>query len=583
MEEQISGRKKLISVAVISLIALLFGGVEAARAATLYFSPTAGSYAVGARFPVSVYVSSADQAMNAASGNISFPPDQLEVVSLSKGPIFSLWVRQPTFSNALGSVDFEGIALNPGFTGLGGKLLTINFKTKAAGSAPLQFSSGSVLANDGKGTNILAGLGSAVFTIGRVQPPAPAVAAPTEIAGAPGAPAISSPTHPDPTAWYAASVAKFTWSVPPGTTGVRLLVGKLPLADPSVTYDKPISSKEVTDLTDGIWYFHVRLRNARGWGATAHFEFRIDTEKPSHFEMREVARADLTEPVATYIFDAADDTSGIDHYEIQIDNASSTVWRSNGSKPYQTPAERAGDHSLVVKALDKAGNYLENSATFTVQSLPAPEITEYPRTLPSGEILVVRGQAAVPNGQVNVSWQRGNENIATASVAADNQGNFVFTSDEKLADGVYRLWAQQADAGGAAVINAAPSQKVTITVEKPILKRFGFWAVNILSVIVPIVALLILLLFTCSWGWHKFYLLRKKIGKSAGGAEPALRRAFDLLWKDMQKQISILEKTGKKRPLSAEEEKIIKKLRSVLAKAERLIAKEIDETDRNGD
>src|SRR3989344_8514414 len=102
--------------------ALLFGifGILplTAQAATLYFSSSSGTQAVGTTFSVGVYVSSADQAMNAASGVISFPADKLAVESLSKsGSIFSLWVQEPSFSNSAGAVNFEGIVLNPGFTG----------------------------------------------------------------------------------------------------------------------------------------------------------------------------------------------------------------------------------------------------------------------------------------------------------------------------------------------------------------------------------------------------------------------------------------------------------------------------------
>ena len=87
-------------------------------AATLSFSTPAESYSVGSTFSVSVYAGSSDQAMNAASGVISFPWDKLEVVSLSKtGSIFSLWVQEPSFSNSAGTVSFEGIVLNPGYTG----------------------------------------------------------------------------------------------------------------------------------------------------------------------------------------------------------------------------------------------------------------------------------------------------------------------------------------------------------------------------------------------------------------------------------------------------------------------------------
>lgn len=152
----------IISVSLAFLFSASLVSPIMAQAATLYLSPSSGEYSVGKTFSVNVYVSSADQAMNAASGAISFPQDKLEVTSLSKtGSILTLWVQEPSFSNSAGTVNFEGIVFNPGFIGVGGKVITINFKVKAAGAIPLNFSSGSILANDGKGTNILENLGSA--------------------------------------------------------------------------------------------------------------------------------------------------------------------------------------------------------------------------------------------------------------------------------------------------------------------------------------------------------------------------------------------------------------------------------------
>src|SRR3989338_5400274 len=86
-----------------------------AQAATLNFSPPSGSYGVGNTFLVNVNVESTDQAINAASGVVSFPWDKLEVVSISKqGSIFSLWPAEPSFSNTAGPVSFEGILLKIG-------------------------------------------------------------------------------------------------------------------------------------------------------------------------------------------------------------------------------------------------------------------------------------------------------------------------------------------------------------------------------------------------------------------------------------------------------------------------------------
>lgn len=155
------------SVVFLFLVFYFLFSTISANAASMYFSPSAGSYEVGKTFSVNVYVSSADQAMNAASSIISFPADKLEVISLSKtDSIFTLWAQEPSFSNSAGTINFEGIMFNPGFKGLIGKLLTINFRVKASGSVLLSFLSGSVLANDGQGTNILTSFDNTQVNLG---------------------------------------------------------------------------------------------------------------------------------------------------------------------------------------------------------------------------------------------------------------------------------------------------------------------------------------------------------------------------------------------------------------------------------
>ena len=151
------------------------------HAATLNFSPSTVLRTVGSTFSVSVSISSANKAMNAASGIISFPKDQLEVTNISKtNSVMNLWVQEPTFSNTQGTVSFEGIALNPGFIGSRGVILTITFRTKSVGQAKIKFSSGSVLANDGVGTNILDGLGNATISIQAIPAPQDTIEIPKE-------------------------------------------------------------------------------------------------------------------------------------------------------------------------------------------------------------------------------------------------------------------------------------------------------------------------------------------------------------------------------------------------------------------
>jgi hypothetical protein len=158
---------------------VFFGGFSAVEAASLYLSPASGNFYKNENFTVSVLVDS-DTAINAVQGTISFPTGDLGVIEVrSDGDsMVDLWVRKPSFSNsgALGNVYFEGVVLNPGFTGSRGRILDIVFRVKKEGSAEVGFSDSSVLANDGLGTNVLTSNGKADFSLlpARQVPPTPA-------------------------------------------------------------------------------------------------------------------------------------------------------------------------------------------------------------------------------------------------------------------------------------------------------------------------------------------------------------------------------------------------------------------------
>ena len=194
-KSSICDKQVLINSFVFFIFAFVFfavGGLpNVAKAASLYFSPSSGSYNIGSTITVNVDVSSSDKVMNAVSGAVSFPKDKLEAISLSKtGSIISLWTQEPSFSNTAGTVNFEGILFNPGFTGASGKIISIVFKVKAEGISTLSFPSGSVLANDGSGTDIFSGSETASFSLNKSVTP-------TKMPIAPVPPVVSSSTNSD--------------------------------------------------------------------------------------------------------------------------------------------------------------------------------------------------------------------------------------------------------------------------------------------------------------------------------------------------------------------------------------------------
>lgn len=189
--------------------AAFFVAPAAAFAATLSFTPATKTVAVGDIFNIAVDVSSPSQAMNAVSGDVTFPTNQLRVLSVSNSnSVMTLWVQNPSFSNAAGAgdINFAGIVLNPGYTGNLGNVVTIQFKAVGVGDAPLSFSDGSVLANDGNGTNILTSMGTADMTVVSAPTLPPASTAPvtvststTGISSVPSSSATSMPTAPSST------------------------------------------------------------------------------------------------------------------------------------------------------------------------------------------------------------------------------------------------------------------------------------------------------------------------------------------------------------------------------------------------
>lgn len=143
-----------------------------AQAASLFISPNSNNVSVGEAFSINVLISAPTQAINATEATIFFPSSKLRVISVSDSDsILNLWVKKPSFSNSLGTIDFSGVILDPGFIGSAGKVLTVNFRTLAPGSAPIILTNGAILANDGKGTNVLDELRDANYFISAAAPP----------------------------------------------------------------------------------------------------------------------------------------------------------------------------------------------------------------------------------------------------------------------------------------------------------------------------------------------------------------------------------------------------------------------------
>ncbi|MDQ3015062.1 MAG: hypothetical protein M3Q73_04315 [bacterium] len=172
------------------IIAVLFGQTASVFAASLSLSPSSGIYTTGQTIAVNILLATPNQSVNAVSGKLTFNTDKLQAVTISKaGSIVQIWAAEPSFSNSEGSITYEGVIPNPGYQGPGGRILTVYFKVKTAGTkASVIFGSASALANDGLGTNVLTNFTNAEYSLEQ------------EVVEEPSNSPLPAPVKPKPTA-----------------------------------------------------------------------------------------------------------------------------------------------------------------------------------------------------------------------------------------------------------------------------------------------------------------------------------------------------------------------------------------------
>ncbi|HEU0050707.1 MAG TPA: hypothetical protein VFQ60_01470, partial [Patescibacteria group bacterium] len=161
-----------------------------------------------------------------------------------------------------------------------------------------------------------------------------------------------------------------TWVLPAGITQVNASVDNNPASIPANSLDHD-HSMTVTDLEDGVWYVHVRLHNVNGWSQTAHFRVQVDATAPTGLQVKEVS-SDGLDAKARFFIQAADQTSGIDHFEIVIDNGAPISWKDGDAHIFSTPNISSGKHTILVKAIDRAGNFASQSQEFETTAAAVP-------------------------------------------------------------------------------------------------------------------------------------------------------------------------------------------------------------------
>lgn len=377
---QLNFKTILLKICLLFILTFSFFVAESASAATLQLSPSSGSYSAGQTFTTTIKVQPNGQNINAVEATLKFDPKFLSVVSVSKdGSAFSLWTVEPTFSNSAGTITFGGGSPKP-FTTVG-NLVNVTFRTVADGSGTVNFSSASVLAADGKGTDVYQTSSGGTYTIAKSTTPTPPE--PTEkpkpttpttedkkdealiFGDPPRAPEIGSPAFLDPEVWYKTTEGLFTWTLPFDVNAMAIEIAtstdNVPSEHKEAIIEPPLDEFRLTKdlVTDGTQYLSVQFKNQVGWGAVTNRKVLIDTTAPEPFEI--LVRTGTTPssfPLIT--FEATDKTSGIAYYEMTIaDQEPIKITPDEAKLGYLLKDLEDGTYTVKVSAYDKAGNVKE--------------------------------------------------------------------------------------------------------------------------------------------------------------------------------------------------------------------------------
>ncbi|MFA5859730.1 MAG: LamG-like jellyroll fold domain-containing protein, partial [Elusimicrobiota bacterium] len=194
---------------------------------------------------------------------------------------------------------------------------------------------------------------------------------------------VHSDTHPSETIWYANNSPVISWNDPP-YQGYSYGISQNDNAVLDASINKNVNSVNYKNLSDGIWYFHIKALDWDGnWTSTYHYKIRIDANVPS-IPILATPQDDLStsNSVITFSWSPSTDINSVS-YELQVSNneylSSPLINETNLSNISFTPTTSLSDgiYYWRVCAKDSIGNKSEWSDiyTFTIDTaLPGKPI-----------------------------------------------------------------------------------------------------------------------------------------------------------------------------------------------------------------
>jgi len=212
----------------------------------------------------------------------------------------------------------------------------------------------------------------------------------------PAKPEVTCNTHQLGSRYYADRSPSFSFSSSDdsGVAGYSYEIDKVETTHPDNEIDQTASNKQFSNLSDGIWYFHLKAIDTKGNASeTTHQKIMIDTTAPQ-VSLGNIDDNRIYKGLIDLWVNSSDGLSKVKEVTLQCNNqdihsfsfgpnyyslaSSSFIWNSS---------KLNGECNLTIKAVDNAGN-------ISIQSQSIKLDNYKPKTKALRKIMVKRGKLA---------------------------------------------------------------------------------------------------------------------------------------------------------------------------------------------
>jgi hypothetical protein len=175
-------------------------------------------------------------------------------------------------------------------------------------------------------------------------------------------PPVKFMPNADPSSWTNNSQPTISFSTTDASSGID----HYEVSIDNITFSEQVSPYILEEQMEGIHNITIRAYDLANNYYDGYVNVYIDLTPPDNLILS--AEPDQwtnnNQPIIT--FSASDAVSGIDHFEIRINDGGYSVQTS----PFTLPQQSDGIHNITLRAYDKAGNYKEKSIEIYIDTTP---------------------------------------------------------------------------------------------------------------------------------------------------------------------------------------------------------------------